>query len=195
MPKHNTARVRIIGGVWRRRVLKFPTAPELRPTSDRARETLFNWLAPHISGRRCLDLFAGSGALGFEAASRGAQSVVMVDNDRQVIQQLHNNRTSLGAAQIDIVTADALRYLNACVREFDLIFVDPPFHLGLAQLACSSLLTSQCLQGSGLVYVECELGESVAMKPGAWQLHRQCTYGEVNHQLFINQTHDADMDA
>lgn len=194
MPKDNTARVRIIGGVWRRRILKFPTAPELRPTSDRARETLFNWLAPHIHGRRCLDLFAGSGALGFEAASRGAQSVVMVDNDRHVIEQLHANRTSLGAARIDIVTADALRYLNACNRQFDLIFVDPPFHRGLAKLACSSLLAGQCLRGSGIVYVECELGESVAIKPDAWLLHKQCTYGKVNHQLFIDQTQDAHMD-
>ncbi|MDH3377172.1 MAG: 16S rRNA (guanine(966)-N(2))-methyltransferase RsmD [Gammaproteobacteria bacterium] len=195
MPKHNTARVRIIGGVWRRRIFKFPTTPELRPTSDRARETLFNWLAPHISGRRCLDLFAGSGALGFEAASRGAQSVVMVDNDQQVIQQLRDNRTSLGATQIDIVAADALRYVDSCDRQFDLIFVDPPFHLGLTQLACASLLTSQCLQGGGFVYVECGLAESAAINPRAWLLHKQCTYGAVNHRLFIAQTHGAHLDA
>ncbi|MFN3398310.1 MAG: 16S rRNA (guanine(966)-N(2))-methyltransferase RsmD, partial [Sulfurimicrobium sp.] len=125
MAKSN--RVRIIGGVWRSRLLAFPDVPGLRPTPDRVRETLFNWLGQTMEGKICLDLFSGSGALGFEALSRGARRVVMVERDAKVAQALRTNAANLGAENCELVTVDALKLLERETRRFDVIFVDPPY--------------------------------------------------------------------
>lgn len=145
-------RVRIIGGVWRSRVIDFPNLPGLRPTPDRVRETLFNWLGQRLDGQRCLDLFAGSGALGFEAASRGAAEVVMVERDAQVLARLREQAARLGAAQVRIVAADGLDYLAGDCGRFDLILLDPPFGAGLLQPALARAATR--LAAGGRIYAE-----------------------------------------
>lgn len=144
--------VRIIGGTWRRRLLRFPDVPGLRPTPDRVRETLFNWLGQELDGLRCLDLFAGSGALGFEAASRGAQEVVLVERDRLALKALHDNKAMLGADQVDIVAGDGTRYLAGDRGRFDIVFLDPPFDAGLLPQILREAATH--LAPSGRIYVE-----------------------------------------
>lgn len=149
-PKTN--QVRIIGGQWRRRNLHFPDVAGLRPTPDRVRETLFNWLGQRLDGLRCLDLFAGSGALGFEAASRGAREVVMVERDRQALAALAGNRDLLGATQVSLVAADGLSWLAGEAGRFDLIFLDPPFGSDLLPAALAQAATR--LAPEGKIYAE-----------------------------------------
>lgn len=144
--------MRIIGGVWRSRILGFPPLPGLRPTPDRVRETLFNWLGQRLDGLRCLDLFAGSGALGFEAASRGATEVVMVERNAQAIERLREHAARLGAAQVRIVAADGLDYLEGECGRFDLILLDPPFDSGLLAPALAAAATR--LAAGGRIYAE-----------------------------------------
>ncbi|MCU0973474.1 MAG: 16S rRNA (guanine(966)-N(2))-methyltransferase RsmD, partial [Burkholderiales bacterium] len=120
-------RVRIIGGAWRRRFVHFPAVEGLRPSPDRVRETLFNWLGHDLTGLACLDLYAGSGALGFEAASRGAARVLMVERDRVVARALRENAARLAATQVEVVQADALAHLRHDTRMYDVVFLDPPF--------------------------------------------------------------------
>lgn len=144
--------VRIIGGQWRRRILSFPDLPGLRPTPDRVRETLFNWLGQRLHGLRCLDLFAGSGALGFEAASRGAASVVMVERDRKALAHLRAARESLAAAQVELVQADAESWLAGSQAPFDVIFLDPPFQSGLLERVLPEAATR--LAPEGKIYAE-----------------------------------------
>lgn len=145
-------RVRIIGGQYRRRLLEFPDRDGLRPTPDRVRETLFNWLGQDLPGWHCLDLFAGSGALGFEAASRGAARVALVERDAAASQALEKNRQALGTSAIEIVRADALAWLASNRTAWNLIFLDPPFDSGLAASILPEL--SGHLAPGGLVYVE-----------------------------------------
>lgn len=133
------SQVRIIGGSLRGRKLSFADLPGLRPTGDRVRETLFNWLQPLIEGARCLDLFAGSGALGIEAVSRGAAEVVLVDNAPAVIRQLEKNRSAFNLDRLTVVRADALQFLDRAPSPFDLVFLDPPFHGDLLQPLCQRL--------------------------------------------------------
>ena len=149
-PKNN--QIRVIGGLWRRRVLHFPGAPGLRPTPDRVRETLFNWLGQRLDGLRCLDLFAGSGALGFEAASRGAREVVMVERDGPAMAALRKNRELLGATQVELVAADAIAWLAGERGRFDLVFLDPPFQTDLLPMALAGAATR--LAPEGKIYAE-----------------------------------------
>lgn len=153
-----SSQVRIIGGVHRGRKLPFVAAPGLRPTGDRMRETVFNWLQPVISGARCLDLFAGSGALGFEAASRGAGQVVLLDSSPQVISQLKKNVQLLQLTQVEVFQVNALQWLenNSCGC-FDIVFLDPPFATNLAQAACNLLVQNRWLNNEALVYLECDI--------------------------------------
>lgn len=146
--------VRIISGKWGRRKLAFPSRAQLRPTPDRTRETLFNWLAPTIADARCLDLFAGSGALGFEAASRGAQQCVLVERDPVVARALVASRDLLGAQQCDIVRADALMYLAGTEQIFDVVFLDPPFDTSLVSECLGLLIARELLAMDARVYVE-----------------------------------------
>ncbi len=171
-------RVRIIGGRWRSRVLRFPAGAQLRPTPDRVRETLFNWLGQTLDGLRCVDLFAGSGALGFEALSRGADRVVMVERDRRAAAALREGARELGAGAASIVHGDAESYLRGCAERFDVAFVDPPYASGLAP-RCLSLLP-RCLREGARVYVES--GEPIAA-PG-WRALREGRAGAVRYALF-----------
>jgi 16S rRNA (guanine(966)-N(2))-methyltransferase RsmD len=171
--------VRIIGGSWRSRQLRVADAPGLRPTADRARETLFNWLGQDLSGRRCLDLFAGSGALGFEAASRGAAGIVMVESNPAVVRVLRDAKRLLDAQQITVIEQDALKFLcaahqNPTYDPFDTVFLDPPFQSDLAARALQALPPN--LAADALVYVEAP-ERVVAHAP--WELLRQRRYGQV----------------
>ncbi len=172
-------RVRIIAGKWRSRLLKFPSAEQLRPTPDRVRETLFNWLGQRLDGLACVDLFAGSGALGFEAASRGAQRVVMVERDPQIARALRESAASLAAEGVEIVANDALRFLERTVERFDVAFVDPPFASDLAQLIMQRL--SACLNARARVYVE----SAAPLELGApWKALRADRAGAVRYALY-----------
>jgi 16S rRNA (guanine966-N2)-methyltransferase len=159
----STNTVRIIGGKWKRRKLKFPDSPGLRPTMDRARETLFNWLAPHIHGAKCLDLFSGSGALGFEALSRGADHATLVDQNPAIIRALHANRkmlfSSTSEAQyiIDpctIIQSSAPGWLHTQNQRWDIIFVDPPFIGPLVNQTLDILRAGDYTEKEALVYLE-----------------------------------------
>lgn len=171
--------VRIIGGTFRRRVLKFPDSEGLRPTPDRVRETLFNWLGQDLDGQHCLDLFAGSGALGFEAASRGAARVVMVEQSPKVLAALHENHELLHKpAILEIVRSDALQYLNSTKAKFDLVFLDPPYKKGW--IPRLEPLLPGVLNEDAAIYVEAESGiESL----GNWRTVRQGKAGEVHFHL------------
>jgi 16S rRNA (guanine966-N2)-methyltransferase len=171
-------RVRIIGGVWRSRLIDVPSRPGLRPTPDRVRETLFNWLGQDLSGLSCLDLFAGSGALGFEAASRGAARVVLVENDAEAIATLRASRASLGAESADVVAADALDYLAGATERFDVVFLDPPFRQN-AQSAVLALLPPR-LAPDARVYVEAASPQLVS---APWHELRRKRAGQVSYQL------------
>ena len=176
--------VRIVGGEFRRRVLRFPDSEGLRPTPDRVRETLFNWLGQDLDGWHCLDLFAGSGALGFEAASRGAERVLMLEKSPRVLAALHENHELLHKpAAIEIRRGDALQYLASATTKFDLVFLDPPYHKGwLARL--EPLLDTVTREDSTL-YVE---AESEIQTLGAWQAIRHGKAGEVHFHLLRRAT-------
>jgi 16S rRNA (guanine966-N2)-methyltransferase len=171
-------RVRIIAGRWRSRLIDVPARPDLRPTPDRVRETLFNWLGQRLDGCVCLDLYAGSGALGFEAASRGAARVVMVETDRAALGALRRSRERLGASDVEIVAGDALEYLVRAGERFDLVFLDPPFR----QNALPALLDSlpPRLQPGARVYLEA----ADAVEPAApWRELKRARAGQVSYQL------------
>ena len=171
--------MRIIGGQWRSRIVRFPDAPSLRPTPDRLRETLFNWLGQDLTGKTCLDLFAGSGALGFEAASRGARQVVMVEQNTDACRALRETQTMLCAERVEIHRADAFRFLKTDARLFDVVFLDPPFQLGWLPRLLPLLPVR--LAADARVYLEAE--GPVAMPEGA-ELLRQARAGQV-HGLLI----------
>ena len=156
--------------------------PGLRPTGDRIRETLFNWLQPVIQGARCLDLFAGSGALGIEAASRGAREVVMVDTAGSVIRQLEQNKTQLDLAQISIVRADALQFLEQAASPFDVVFLDPPFSGELLQPICQRL-DMGWLSDNARIYLEEDISRTFPTLPDGWTLLREKTAGQVRYGL------------
>jgi 16S rRNA (guanine966-N2)-methyltransferase len=171
-------RVRIVGGAWRSRLINFPSRKELRPTPDRVRETLFNWLGQDLTGKSCLDLFAGSGALGFEAASRGARRVVMVERDPEVFRALTAGREALAATAVELKRADALEFLRSDAGVYDVVFLDPPFKAGYwPRLA--PLLPPRLAQGA-LVYHE---GAAPPDLPPGWELWRQARAGLVTYQL------------
>lgn len=146
--------LRIIGGAWRSRRIRFPVSAQLRPTPDRVRETVFNWLGPWVEGRRVLDLFAGSGALGFEALSRGAAEAVFVERSSVVAAALRENAVTLGAAGASVVCAGALDFLCRTEDDFDLVFIDPPYSSHLMQPALDRFVSRGLLREGGYAYVE-----------------------------------------
>lgn len=184
-PSISRNRVRLVGGTWRGRVLGFPDAPGLRPTPDRVRETLFNWLQPVLPGSHCLDLFAGTGALGFEALSRGAASVTLVEQAPAVAAHLRANALRLAATGAQIIERDAMLFLKQpLARPFDIVFLDPPFHQGLVDRAISALSRPGMLSPSALVYVESGVAEPEPPVPDTWSLHRDKQAGQVAYRLF-----------
>ena len=177
-------KLNIIGGDWRSRKSSFEDAEGLRPTPARVRETLFNWLQYDVIGSRCLDLYAGSGALSFEAASRGAKSVVQVENNPVVCRALKANALSLGAGQIKIIQSDTFRYLAGDAEAFNLVFVDPPFKLNLVVQTCHWLEDKGWLAKHAKIYVETERSCQLDVMPENWRLLKQKTAGEVMYHLF-----------
>jgi len=176
-------RIRIIGGAWRGRKLSVPEAPGLRPTPDRVRETLFNWLQPHLPGARCLDLFAGTGALCLEALSRGAGHVVMVEKRVHVAQALQRNLDILGAQKAEVVNMDALEYLQQSPQGFDIIFLDPPFASELIE-RCAALIDAHTwIKPAGLIYIEAPSSLRELPIPSAWKLLRSKKAGQVGYHL------------
>ena len=173
--------VRIISGKWRRRKLAFPNRPTLRPTPDRARETVFNWLAAWLDGARCLDLFAGSGALGFESLSRGAAEATLVDDDPVVIRALQENARAIGATHCAIVRASARDFLRSNERSWDIVFLDPPFDSALLEHSLDALGTGPHLHPESIVYVE----SSVHLPPplDGWTTIKSTRTGDVQSQL------------
>jgi len=205
-------KLRIIGGRWRGRKLQIPDLPGLRPSGDRARETLFNWLQGRVHGRRCLDLFAGSGALGLEAASRGAAGVVLVEHDRRLCQKLRTIGDEWpGGEVLRVVQADATRWLERAEGPFDIAFVDPPFSAGLYAITLQALARPGLLAPGAKIYVESEARSPAPVAtsaesedapdppasspclaggkaqpfpaPPAWQIDREKKLGEVRMQL------------
>ncbi|RLA24655.1 MAG: 16S rRNA (guanine(966)-N(2))-methyltransferase RsmD [Gammaproteobacteria bacterium] len=177
-------KVRIISGQWRGRNLSFPDVQGLRPTPARVRETLFNWLQYDVIASRCLDLYAGSGALGMEAASRGAKSVVLVDSDAQVCRQLKQNTELVAASQVKIVQQDVLRYLAGDAQTFDLVFLDPPFAQGYAIQAANWLEDKLWLANHAKIYIEVERQLKLTDLPENWSLLKHKTAGELGYYLF-----------
>ena len=182
-------RVRIIAGTWRSRLVRFPDAPGLRPTPDRVRETLFNWLGQYLDGLACLDLFAGSGALGFEALSRGARRVVMVEQDRATARALRDSAESLDAANLEIVESEALRFLETLSarsstmesprERFDVAFIDPPYASNLVGPVMERL--PRHLAQDARVYVESDARPNL---PAGWRMLREERAGAVRFGLY-----------
>jgi 16S rRNA (guanine(966)-N(2))-methyltransferase RsmD len=171
-------RVRIVGGQWRSRLIRFPDVDGLRPTPDRVRETVFNWLGQELTGKRCLDLFAGSGVLGLEAASRGAREVVLVERDARACRALEDNLRLLGPAQVRLVRADALEFLRSDAGLYDLVFLDPPYASGGRDLLLERVRAR--LAPQALVYVE---APQAAQPPAGWEAFRSARAGMVHYQL------------
>jgi len=181
--------VRIIGGQWRGRKLPVVDVPGLRPSGDRCRETLFNWLQPWIVAADCADLFAGTGALGFEAASRGAASVLMIEKHPRVLAALRQSIAQLQAGQVTLRPGGAMALLEELAPDsFDLVFLDPPFDSNLGGLALRRLHRRGCVRGGGLVYIESPATLHLAA-PEGWSEWRERQIGEVRMQLFRNQLH------
>ena len=184
LKKNHSNQLRIIGGQWRGRKLSFPTSEGLRPTPDRVRETLFNWLAADINGARCLDLFAGSGALGFEALSRGAGHVDMVDSATAACQQFKANAERLAVQSLNAHQADALSFLATQPPQYDIIFLDPPFHQNLMADCLNAICHQKLLKPSAWVYVEMARDEILPVMPAKWRLHREKHAGDICYRLF-----------
>ena len=176
--------LRIIAGLWRGRRWRFPPG-DIRPTGDRVRETLFNWLQGRTSGRRCLDLYAGAGALGLEALSRGAAHCVFVDRERPVIEQLRELLLAWRAlpAVSQCLQAEAARYLAGPAQPFDVVFLDPPFAAGALAATMLKLESRGWLHAGSLIYVEHPRSAPLSDLPASWQLLRSGTAGAVGYDL------------
>ncbi len=178
-----TGSIRIIAGKHRGRKLPVLMAEGLRPTTDRVKETVFNWLMPYLADSNCLDCFAGAGSLGFEACSRGAARVTMIELNKAAAKQLKANVQTLKADTIDVIQGDALNYLGNVSKSFDLVFVDPPFRQGLTEKAIA-LLNKGWLAPNAMVYVETEAENNLADLPPSWQLLKEKVAGQVAYRLF-----------
>ncbi|EKO3456510.1 16S rRNA (guanine(966)-N(2))-methyltransferase RsmD [Vibrio fluvialis] len=179
-----SGQVRIISGLWRGRKLPVHDAEGLRPTTDRVKETLFNWLAQDIPHAKCLDLFAGSGGLGFESASRQADKVTMLEMNPQAFAQLKTNIAALKASNIEAVNTDTLAYLKQPGQAYDVVFIDPPFRQGLLQETVQLLEQNGWLAANAMIYIESEKELPLTELPESWQLYREKLAGQVYYRLF-----------
>lgn len=186
--------VRIISGQWRSRRLPFTPVEGLRPTPDRVRETLFNWLQGVTEGARGLDLCAGSGALGFEALSRGAASMVFIEQSHRVARTLQSNVQQLKVQNAEVVTASALEWLDSRITDeterFDLVFMDPPFRQGLVAPLCALLERRNLLAERAMIYIECERELALPPLPADWVLYREKQAGQVSYRLYERRSQD-----
>jgi 16S rRNA (guanine966-N2)-methyltransferase len=191
--KRGVRQLRIVGGALRGRKWTFPDAPGLRPTPDRVRETLFNWLAPHMAGMRVLDLFAGSGALAFEALSRGAAGATLVEADRAAAAQLRETAARFGLSQALVESTDALGFLRQQgEHRFDLVFLDPPFAAELLAPALALIGARRILAPGGFCYVEAAAAAVPPLPPlpEGWVVHRAGKAGEVGYHLLHEPPRD-----
>ncbi|MGB2064245.1 MAG: 16S rRNA (guanine(966)-N(2))-methyltransferase RsmD [Marinomonas gallaica] len=177
------SKLRIIGGDWRSRQLPILDLDGLRPTTDRVRETVFNWLNFDIPGASCLDLFAGSGALGLEALSRGAKECTFVELNRAVAQQITHNLTTLKASNGSVINRDAMAYLNTPPTAFDVIFLDPPFRKGLLEKIIP-MISEGWLKPNGYIYIEKESENALSCLPNHWQLEKEKRAGQLTYSLY-----------
>jgi 16S rRNA (guanine966-N2)-methyltransferase len=176
--------LRIIGGSLRGRRLRFPDSEAIRPTPDRVRETLFNWIGPRAIDARCLDLFAGSGALGLEAISRGAREVVFVERDAAGVRELKKHIEEWGTPNARVEQTDAERFLAKTSEVFDIVFLDPPFTAGLLAQTADRLESGGWLAPNALIYVECAAREGLPALPANWRELKGKAAGEVGYYLF-----------
>ena len=179
---------RIIGGKWRGRKISFNDAEGLRPTTDRIRETVFNWLQFYVPQSRCLDCFAGSGILGFEALSRGAAEVIFIENNSKTVKSIKDNIRLLGTDRAQIQHSDALDWLASVNmnKYFDLVFLDPPFNSDLLTKSSALLDNCGCLAEDAIIYVE-HAAEADVVLPDNWTCFKQKTSGQVSYKLFENR--------
>ena len=183
--KSDRGSVRIIAGQWRGRRLPVIDVPGLRPSGDRCRETLFNWLQAYLPGAVCVDLYAGSGALGLEAASRGASAVTLVDSNAQVIRHLKKSVELLNASQVQVHHGDAQKWLEMQpVNSLDLIFVDPPFSEHIHEFVIRKIEQSGILKVGGFVYLESSALQAATITPSGWSCWREKLMGDVRLQVF-----------
>lgn len=186
-PRRETpGQLRIIGGEWRGHKLQFADVEGLRPTGDRIRETLFNWLAPEIIGAHCLDLFAGSGALGLEALSRGASEAVLIEKNSSATHLLKQNCAKVKTQKASVIQADALQWLTIAAPEtpFNIVFLDPPFADDLLSHCCDLLHRPGLLASNSLIYVETDRQQSGSFTPSSWTLLREKVSGQVCYRLY-----------
>lgn len=182
--KSQPGRLRIVAGKWRSRLLDIADVPGLRPTSERVRETLFNWLTPAINGARCLDLCAGTGALGIEALSRGAASAVFVENSAPAVKKLRANIASLNSDAAEVIHADARTYLGrAHEKVFDVVFLDPPFAAEMLDELCRLLGEKDWLSADARIYLELDKDHREPDLPEGWRVIRNKTAGKVRYML------------
>ncbi len=181
--KGGASKLRIIGGEWRSRQLPIIELDGLRPTTDRVRETVFNWLSFEIPGARCLDLFSGSGALGLEALSRGAKECTFVELNRSVAQQIERNLSTLQASNGTVHNTDALSFLQANPAPFDVIFLDPPFRKGLLEQVLPKL-DERWLAANAYIYIERESEAQLSQLPDHWQLKKEKRAGQLTFALY-----------
>ena len=183
--KPGNSSIRIIAGEWRSRRLPVIDVPGLRPSGDRSRETLFNWLQAHIPGSKCVDLFAGTGALGFEAASRGAVSVALLERDSRALAYLGRSKDLLNAEQVSIHHGVAMRWLDEQDADtYNIIFVDPPFQEDLGEAVLQKIAQSECLVAGGFVYLESPASKVAPAPPPGWSIWKEKGLGEVRMQVF-----------
>jgi len=175
--------LRIIGGEWRGRRIRFPGTRGIRPTPDRVRETLFNWLAPVVEGSRCLDLFAGSGALGLEALSRGAAKVTFVERERESVERLRETVEALAPERGAVVQAEALAWLAGTPATFDIVFLDPPFDSDVLAESMTALESRGWLAPGASIYIEMPAKQGAPILPEAWYAHRSSRAGAVGYHL------------
>ncbi|NOI31958.1 16S rRNA (guanine(966)-N(2))-methyltransferase RsmD [Vibrio coralliilyticus] len=185
--KPSTGFVRIISGLWRGRKLPVHDAEGLRPTTDRIKETLFNWLAQDVPQAKCLDLFAGSGGLGFEAASRQADKVTMIELNPNAFKQLEKNIAALNSNNLTAINSDALSFLQQAGTPHHVVFIDPPFRKGLLEQTVTLLESNGWLANDAMIYIETEKELALEGIPTNWHLHREKTAGQVSYRLFERQ--------
>ncbi|PSW04975.1 16S rRNA (guanine(966)-N(2))-methyltransferase RsmD [Photobacterium lipolyticum] len=176
--------IRIISGRLRGRKLPVHDVEGLRPTTDRVKETVFNWLAQDIYQARCLDLFAGSGSLGFEALSRGAEYITMLELDKKAANQLQQNLATIGETNAEVINTDSLKYLAQPGTPHDVVFIDPPFRKDLIQNVIERLEANHWLTPHAMIYIEAEKELGELTTPAHWRLHREKTAGQVCYRLF-----------
>jgi len=177
--------IRLISGKWRGKKLPVKNIEGLRPTTDRTKETLFNWLMHDINDANCLDCFSGSGSLAFEALSRYAKSVTLLEMDKSVVKQLRENLSILNIENGHVVEGDSIRYLNQMANaQYNIVFVDPPFNKGLVQPCCDALQSNGYLAPDALIYIEREVDLLTLNIPTSWTLLKEKSTGQVTYQLY-----------